>query len=614
MSLPIGRVNTSEGYKMKRTLRALGRIAPLALGLVVLAVMQAGARQAPIVLDGLYDDWAGETALYTDTSGDAGASGIDLGRLWAADDLEYLYLYFEAGREIQLNSGHKLTLYLDTDANSATGIAVGGIGAELEWRFGDKAGNFKYGTTTTAIDQSDIRFRGHATVTASSFEAAIGRDSRPDGSHLLFTQPTIRILLIDTNGGDRLPNSPETLSYQLDVGTLPPETGIALGKKVPTDLRIITNNVLSDGPWGSGKGPRFGRELAALDPEIINFQEIYNHTPAQTAAFVETYLPSGAGESWYAAGNQDCKTVSRYPILQSWPIGGNLAVLLDTTPAIGKKLLIISVHLYCCTDDTGRQGEVDQILSFLRDAKSPGGTVTLDPDTPFLITGDTNFVGLAQQPVSLLTGDVVNEATYGPDFAPDWDGTNLTDLVSRQTSKRMTYTWRSDVSAFWPGRLDYQIYTDSVLDLGNHFVLYTPDMPADSLSHYGLQATDSQATDHLIVCADYRAVVPTGVAEAGPPPVRLRLAPNPSPAGASLTLRMASDGAVRLEVLDIGGRCVARPFGSGWIPLVAGVRNLAWDGQDDLGRPLPSGTYFVRVQGRDRSGSFAAQEKWTIVR
>jgi hypothetical protein len=72
---------------------------------------------------------------------------------------------------------------------------VGGIGAELEWRFGDKAGSFKYGTTTTTIDQMDIFFRGCPAVTADSFEVAVGRAARPDGSHLLFTGTSVRILL-----------------------------------------------------------------------------------------------------------------------------------------------------------------------------------------------------------------------------------------------------------------------------------------------------------------------------------------------------------------------------------------------------------------------------------
>lgn len=601
---------------MKRMFtRFIGPVAAtfLAAALISSPVM---ARPAQILLDGAFSDWDSETPVYTDTSGDAGSSGIDLGRLWMADDPEVLYIRFEAGKEIQLNSGHKLTLYLDTDLNSSTGIGVGGIGAELEWRFGDKAGRFKYGTAITTIDQFDIMFCGLPSVTADAFEASIRRDARPDGTHLLFAGSSVRILLTDTlSGGDSLPNSPEILPYFLDDGLLPPETGIALGKERTTDLRIITNNVLSDGPWGSGKGVKFGRELAAIQPEIINFQEIYNHTPQQTADFVGTYLPSGAGETWYSAGNADCRTVSRYPVIQSWPIySGNLAVLLETTPAIGKRILIISVHLYCCTDDAGRQAEVDAILSFIRDAKTAGGTITLDPDTPILVTGDTNFVGLAQQPTSLLTGDIVDNGTYGADFAPDWDGSNLTDLISRQTARRTCYTWRSDASAFWPGRLDYQVYTDSVLGVGNHFILYTPDMPADSLTRYGLLATDSQATDHLIVCADFRPVEAADTVEHDPGRIPLSFGPNPTHGGGRVSINLAREGLIRLTVVEISGRSVAHPIGEDWIIMRPGPQSFPWDGRDDLDRLLPSGTYFIRMDVRDGSGSFTRTEKATLLR
>ncbi len=595
--------------------RIMGLIAA-ALVVASLAGSSVSARPAQILLDGAFTDWESETPVYTDTAGDAGSSGIDLGRLWIADDPGSFYIRFEAGREIQLNSGHKLTLYLDTDLNSSTGISVGGIGAELEWRFGDKAGRYKYGTVISTIDQFDIMFCGMPTVTATAFEASIRRDVKPDGTHFLFTGSSVRILLVDTiAGGDQLPNSPEVLTYLLDDGTLPPETGIALGKERATDLRIITNNVLNDGPWGSGKGVKFGRELAAIQPEIINFQEIYNHTPQQTAAFVGTFLPSGAGETWFSAGNADCKTVSRYPVIQGWPIySGNLAVLLDTTPAIGKQFLIISVHLYCCTDDSGRQAEVDAILSFIRDAKSAGGTITLDPDTPILITGDTNFVGLSQQQTSLLTGDIVDNGTYGADFTPDWDGSHLVDLISRQTNKRMSYTWRSDTSAYWPGRLDYQVYTDSVLGVGNHFLLYTPDMPADSLTRYNLLATDSQVTDHLIICADFRPVEAADTVEHDLGPIPLSLGPNPARGGGKISIDLAQEGLVQLEVVDISGRSIAHPIGAGWIIMRAGSQTFPWDGRDDLGRILPSGTYFVRLDVRDGSGSFTRTEKLTFLR
>ncbi|MBM3287345.1 MAG: hypothetical protein FJY88_08360 [Candidatus Eisenbacteria bacterium] len=584
---------------------------------LVIVAPQLHALPSPIILDGLDSDWDGIAQLLADPAGDGGTSGIDLRSLSAADDARFLFLRFDVGTELLLNDGHRLTLYLDTDANSATGLSVGGIGAELEWRFGDREGVYRFGAQSTNISQSDIRFRAMPTVTGSIFEIAIGRDARPDGSHLLFAGSAVRILLWDTQAGDRLPDAGGIATYTMDGGPPPAETSIPLGRQEADDLRMITYNVETDGPWDSLSGPRFGRQLAAIEPQLLHFQEIYDHTAQQTADFVETWLPSGPGEEWYAAGNQDCKTVSRFPIEQTWSLDGNLAALIDTRPLLEARLLVVNAHLPCCSNNSSRQAEIDRILSFIKDAKSPGGTVTVDSGTPILIVGDLNLVTLRQHLLSLLTGDIVNEGAYGPDFAPDWDGSGLADLISRQTAKRVGYTWRRDGSSYWPGHLDFFIYTDSVLGLGNHYLLYTPEMPADTLAHYGLLASDSEVSDHILSCADFRPVGPADTVDNCVAPIRLCIGPNPGrPSRAPLGIRVGLQGGgmARLEILDAAGRSVAHPIGRGWISLGAGSKPVFWNGKDDGGRDLPSGLYFVRVGTRDSGGNHESTAKWAILR
>tara|TARA_B100001971_G_scaffold150948_1_gene140050 strand:+ start:37 stop:699 length:663 start_codon:yes stop_codon:yes gene_type:complete len=62
----------------------------------------------------------------------------------------------------------------------------------------------------------------------------------------------------------------------------------------------------------------------------------------------------------------------------------------------------------------------------------------------------------------------------------------------------MGYTWRSDASGFNPGKLDYILYTDSVLEPVKHFVVNTLAMSAEDLSFYDLESEDTnQASDHL---------------------------------------------------------------------------------------------------------------------
>ena len=66
----------------------------------------------------------------------------------------------------------------------------------------------------------------------------------------------------------------------------------------------------------------------------------------------------------------------------------------------------------------------------------------------------------------------------------------------------MTFTWYG--RDFPPGRLDYVVYSDAVVGVGNRFVLFTPELPDEALARYGLRRDDtSRATDHLPVVADF---------------------------------------------------------------------------------------------------------------
>jgi endonuclease/exonuclease/phosphatase family metal-dependent hydrolase len=581
----------------------------------------AHAARIPVVLDGFFDDWGAAAPAWTDPSGDAGGSGIDFGRLWLADDPRYLYLRFEVGPELLLNDGNNINLALDTDNNAATGQSVNGIGADLVWRPGQKSGTFYSGATHVTVHWDDCGFIGLPTVTGPAFEVAFRRDALPDGTHPLFPAgpgTIIRVLLRDTGtGGDLLPNTGQTLSYQFDQGSPITETPLPVARQLPTDLRVITWNVLSDGPWNGTLQPKFQRQIQAVVPDILSFQEIYDHTPEVTRALVASWLPG----TWYAAGNNDCITVSRYPVLGSWPVDGNLAVYLDTEAAIGKRTLVINAHLYCCTNDAGRQQEIDRILSFIRDALTPGGSLDVPEGAAILFMGDTNFVGASGTRTSLLTGNISDNATFGPDFAPDWDGGPLTDVVSRQTEKRLCYTWLSATSTFWPGRLDYLVYNDSAVSPANHFVLDPSEMSADSLAAHGLQAADSGASDHRLHCVDLRVESPSGgdpdESDPGGLPaddrLRCSMTPNPSLRTARLALAIGRTATLRLTVFDAAGRRLADPFG-GEQEYRPGSWTLQWDSRGADGRAIAPGIYFVRLDGHDTEGTVRQTVRWVVLR
>jgi hypothetical protein len=586
--------------------------------LLALAPGPAPAESAAILLDGFFQEWTGGVE-HTDPAGDGTGGGIDLRAIDLANDDDFFFLRFETTVEISLQEINSLVLYLDTDQNAATGTPISGIGAELRWRFGARQGTFYTGGGSSTVFQDDIRLRQLPSVTSPEFEVAIGRDVEPDGTNLLFTGSGTRVLLRhEVTGGDQAPDVGQILTYVFDATPVPPPAAIALPRETAGDLRVTTWNVvdleLGGGGWDAGVTPSADRVLSAIDPDVLCFQEIYDNSAAATATLVEGFLPSGPGEAWYARENSDVIVVSRFPVLGQWNLDGaagdhNLAVLLDTQAAIGRQLLLVGAHFFCCTNDAGREAECDRIMSFFGDAKSPGGALDVPAGTMLLVTGDLNLVGNSQQLRTLLTGDIVDEATFGPDVAPDWDGSPLADLVSSQTERRFAYTWRNDFGSYAPGRLDFFIYSDSVVTAGNHFLLYTPEMTPGELATYGLQAGDvTTVSDHLPHTADFRDRVATDAGEGefaagrfGSAWATLRAA-LPGRERVSVQLALGRTAQALVEIYDVRGARVARLRAAEDGLLPAGTHLVTWDGRTASGARAAAGTYVVRLVARDESG------------
>ena len=85
----------------------------------------------------------------------------------------------------------------------------------------------------------------------------------------------------------------------------------------------------------------------------------------------------------------------------------------------------------------------------------------------------------------------------------------------------------------------------------------------------------------------------SGVADPpAPAPQALQNHPNPFNPLTTITFRIATPGAVKLEVFDITGRLVATPLHR---VMEAGPHDVVWDGRDRHGRAASSGVYFYRL-------------------
>ncbi|MCK9995139.1 MAG: endonuclease/exonuclease/phosphatase family protein [Candidatus Krumholzibacteria bacterium] len=588
------------------------------LALVMLCLLAPGfvlADLAPIQIDGYFDDWAALTPVLDDSADDAGP--VDFGRVWVANDQDYLYIRFETEGEVQPDEQQNMRLYLDTDMNSGTGTYFNGIGAELMWEFGWREGTFKPASTSYTVEQADIELQMGPTVSNTEFEIALRRDAIPAGGQHLFNGDTVRFILRDTNSGDVAPNS-GSITYTFTTGTIATPS-LALAKEDPTHIRIATWNVKGDGLFDGGSAEDAqGRMLDAMDPDVLIVNEVWDHNAVDVRNKIEQHLPSGAGEAWYSvmrdAGNV---IVSRYPILQSWEVNPGYritAALLDLGEGSSKDLLVIANHWRCCTADEDRQNEADSVIGFLRDAKTSGGVITLPEGTPFVLGGDLNLVGWRQQLDTIITGDIQDEGTYGSDDAPDWNGADFTHPRSRQPDDRATYTWRNDFSSYYPGNLDWILYADSVLDVHNHFILETRTMTSATLTANGLLIYDtSYASDHAPRVADFTVFDPLAPVPVVPNVGAARLLPNvPNPFNPSTELRFELDtpGSVELNVYDARGHLVQSLVAG---QFAAGPHGVMWDGTDRAGRQVASGVYQVRLVTRVGAETIIKTQSITLV-
>jgi endonuclease/exonuclease/phosphatase family metal-dependent hydrolase len=132
------------------------------------------------------------------------------------------------------------------------------------------------------------------------------------------------------------------------------------------------------------------------------------------------------------------------------------------------------------------------------------GPILIDRDDAVIMCGDFNMVGYRRQLDSLRDGDIFDNESFGPDFAPGRNAGSLVSAPLRHTHSRLTYTWRQDRSNYAPGKLDYILFSSDAAQLKRNFALWTPDMPEDVLKKHGLMPGDSPAaSDHLPLVADF---------------------------------------------------------------------------------------------------------------
>jgi len=537
----------------------------------------------PIVIDGLFDDWQEVPVTITDPEGDYNYD--DWAELKITNDDDFIFFKISLhSEETLLQNWNNFYLYIDADRDSLTGHPFRGLGTELAWHFGYRTGQYFEQDGIIDLWQNDITLRQAPTVTSTEFEIAIARGSfvfsDPDSIAVIFSS------FYDT--GDYMPDSWGGVVYQLDTTVVGPAAPILLEK---TGTRLVTYNTLNTGILESDRQPKFQRIIQALDPDIIALQEHSEWN--EIGDIISSWFPE---DTWYQGYTfRDLVVLSKYPIINQANLISSertMCALLQTDDPINPYLLILNSHFSCCDNDDDRHEQVDELVQVLREWRlNDNGPFDLPEGTPMFHVGDFNFVGYREQIETVTAGNIQDEGNYGSDFPLDWDGTAITDLFSRQTHKRMAYTWRSDGSSFNPGKLDYVLYTDSNLSILNHFVLNTLAMPDSILNEWELEAEDTnEASDHLPRIVDFM-VTDLGITGELNLPQQYILShpyPNPFNPQVMIPITLAREAHIQLRIYDIHGRLVISIADD---VLPAGKKLFSWDGSQ-----YPSGVYIVRCQ------------------
>jgi len=280
-------------------------------------------------------------------------------------------------------------------------------------------------------------------------------------------------------------------------------------------VRVMSWNIKIDSifPPDGVRQESFKRIVRALEPDVIGLQEVFHGRTDALTALMNSYIPLSEDRLWSVHIVGDNALISRYPLQQQ---GGELVVPFPY-PQLGvpdfqygfaaayvdlpestsdRDLYVITMHNKSRTGDENvrlRQVQSDATVRWLRNLRVEEHPESIPVFTPIVVMGDLNVIpGASMRPYeTLITGDIVDEETFGPDVELDWDGTRLADsMPGINGGEELYYTWRNDEMGFPPSSLDRIFFTDSVMSIDQKFVLDTTTMSKSDLSALGLQRSD----------------------------------------------------------------------------------------------------------------------------
>ena len=473
-----------------------------------------------IIIDGKFQDW--QNIELIDDSINDNESGLDFTSISITNDNKYLYIKFTTTDEIDLmDSGpngeslYNTVIFIDTDNNNKTGYVPGynpNIGSELGVFLNQRYVWNNISNPNIQISLYDIGFFSAPTVTSNEFEIAIDLDAQYDGENL-FPNQEIKIQLKDFISGDEIPNINSEIIYTLNSNNLN-YTTLNTEKENEDLIRLSAYNVLYNGLDDNERLEQLKNIIKSVDADIYAFSECYETSSETVKNILDEILPISNNQGWHVIkkADDDLITASKYPIIQDWPnesygIKKMHPCLIDLPDSLfAKDLLVINAHMSCCDNDNDRQEQADDFVNFILDAKSTGGVIDLANETPFVLCGDLNLVGLSQQLQTLTSGEIIDTEAFGIGGGMNWSDNDLKDEICVHVETPFSYTWRDitpSPGSYSYGKLDYIIFSDDVMSSQKSFTIDTKFISQKKLNEMNLDVNDSFGSDHLLTTIDF---------------------------------------------------------------------------------------------------------------
>ncbi len=429
----------------------------------LLALGAFPAPKAVPALDGRLNDWADLQPAYPPAGEPVPRGPYALQRFDAAADGTRVWVALDFGREFNIQAGPSWEgpLCLEVLLPDARRLCLSLRDRRIELPVPSDAKPPRWpdidliSAPTAASDQFEIRLDLEAYAQPGDVVTLSAHSST-----LLAAPLTIRL-------GDPLPRP----------GVRP------TAREEGTCVRFASFNTHLDGFTDPKSADALGRIVSAAAADVYCFQEQWK-TPAEDIAARLVELAPAGQPAWNVHKIDGC-IIATHGQLDPVASGDDRHAAAIVTVGHEPPMLVVSVHPKCC-GYMGSEEDLQRIEQALSIARTVRGVQSTHPGIPVVVIGDWNLVG------SDVPLRVVREAV----------DPSLVRWSLRHLASTDEYTFYDLPGSFTPSVLDIVVHSPN-LKRRNGFILDSTTLPDETLAELKLERSDSRASDHLLIVADF---------------------------------------------------------------------------------------------------------------